>query len=115
MGPEGSCSAASATLSRARADTSRAAWSSSTWKPGEMPASRGKRFSSFSQKAWMVWIFSPPGVSRARANRARALGRSSAFSSIRASSAASASSGVTAQPPRVSNSRRCISAAAALV
>ncbi len=49
-----------------------AAWSSSTVKRGETPASSGKRRSSFSQKAWMVWIFSPPGVSSARANSLRA-------------------------------------------
>ena len=51
--------------------------SSSTEKPGMMPASTGKRCSSRSQKAWMVCTFRPPGVSRARVNRRRALSSSS--------------------------------------
>ena len=40
---------------------------------GRDPASSGKRRSRDAQKEWMVWIFSPPGVSIARANRVRAL------------------------------------------
>jgi predicted RNase H-like nuclease len=63
----------------------------------------------------MVWILMPPGVSRARANRARARRGSAAGSSILASSAASRASSITAQAPSSWNSRRCISAAAALV
>ena len=108
-------SAASATFSRARAETSRAATSSSTVKPGETPASSGKRRSSFSQKAWMVVILMPPGVSRARANRARALGRPRPLSSSASNLARSGASSITAQEPSSLNSLRCISAAAALV
>ena len=37
-----------------------------------MLASSGNWWSTASQKAWMVWIFSPPGVSRARAKSRRA-------------------------------------------
>ena len=100
---------------RAAAATAALAASSITLKPGETPASSGKRRSSFSQKAWMVWIFRPPGVSRARANRARARDRSSEGSPSLARASASWASFITAQPPSWSNSRRCISAAPALV
>ena len=37
-----------------------------------MLASSGNWCSTDSQKAWMVWIFSPPGVSSASANSRRA-------------------------------------------
>ena len=64
----------------------------------------------------MVWIFSPPGVSSARANRARARGQVAAgLAELGQLAVAAAASSTTAQPPSVSNSRRCISAAAALV
>jgi len=36
-----------------------------TLKRGDTSASMGKRRKSCSQKAWIVWIFSPPGVSSA--------------------------------------------------
>ena len=49
--------------------------SSATLKPAGTLASNGKRCSRRSQKAWIVWIFSPPGVSIARANRRRAKAR----------------------------------------
>lgn len=62
----------SATSLRAACATAAEAGSSITRKPGETPASSGKRRSSFSQNAWMVWIFRPPGVSSAWANRLRA-------------------------------------------
>ncbi len=114
MGP-GWFMARRAAASRASADSLAAASSSSTVNPGETPASSGKRRSSFSQKAWMVWIFSPPGVSSARANRARASERSRPASSSSARVSTSASLGITAQSPSTLNRRRCISAAPALV
>ena len=46
--------------------------SSSTAKRAGTLASNGTRWSSRSQKAWMVSIFSPPGVSTARAKSVRA-------------------------------------------
>ena len=52
--------------------SSRAAASSISWKRGLTPASTGKRRSSEAQKAWMVWILSPPGVSIAWAKSLRA-------------------------------------------
>ena len=52
---------------RARESSSPRSISSSTRKPAGAFASKGKRCSSRSQKAWMVWIFKPPGVSTARA------------------------------------------------
>ena len=66
------------TSARAIASSAAAALSSSTenW-PGTF-ASNGNWCSSRSQKAWMVWIFSPPGVSSARAKSRRASRISSA-------------------------------------
>ena len=57
---------------RASSSSSAASRSSATRKPAATLASKGKRCSSRSQKAWMVWIFRPPGVSMVRANRRRA-------------------------------------------
>ena len=97
------------------------ALSSITWKPGETPASSGNRRSSFSQKAWMVWIFNPPGVSSALANRPRAsdsclwLKPAGSRPSNDPSCSRSLTSGVTHHSPSRSKSRRCISAAATLV
>ena len=53
--------------------------SSSMVKCGTMPASTGKSCSTRSQKAWMVWILRPPGVSSARVKSWRA--RSSSVAS----------------------------------
>ena len=115
--PADGSSASSSSSSR----RSCAPWrSSSTSNCGDTPASSGKRRSSPSQKAWIVWIFSPPGVSSARANSVRAT--ESCWSEITASpssslpsAARSSSSGSIAQPPSRSNRRFCISAAAAVV
>jgi hypothetical protein len=46
--------------------------SSISVKPGLTPASSGKRRRTEAQKEWIVWIFSPPGVSMARAKSVRA-------------------------------------------
>ncbi len=54
---------------------SAASRSSSTRKPAGALASNGNRCSSRSQKAWIVWIFRPPGVSMVRANSLRAKAR----------------------------------------
>ena len=81
-------------------------------------ASNGKRCSSRSQKAWMVWIFSPPGVSIALAKRRRASShagcRARALPCARCAAARATSSSVT-QAPSVSNTRVAMLAAAALV
>ncbi len=113
---------ASAAISERIAATISALWrSSSTSKRGETPASSGKRRRSESQKAWMVWIFSPPGVSSARAKSRRARASVSGFATAlsapasAASSAPSRSSAAIAQPPSMAKRRVCISAAAALV
>ena len=85
-------------------------------EPGATPASSGKRRMRASQKAWMVWMRRPPGVSSARAKRVRAWARSGASGSPRRASAwARSASGSIDQAPRVRKRRFCISAAAALV
>ena len=73
-GPAPRTTAGSASASASSTSSRRArAWRSSrTPNCGATPASSGKRRSSASQKAWMVWIFRPPGVSSARANSVRA-------------------------------------------
>ena len=69
----------------------------------------------------MVWIFSPPGVSSAAANRLRASDRSwrsklaGARERRRPRASRRSASLATDQPPSRSYSRRCISEAAALV
>ena len=85
--------------------TSSSAWlSSSTAKRAGTFASNGTRCRSRSQKAWMVSILSPPGVSTARANRRRARRSRSAPgrtpSSSRSSSREASSSSVTHWPRR---------------
>ena len=54
---------------RSRRAAALAARSSISANCGLTPASSGNRRSSEAQKEWIVWIFSPPGVSMARANR----------------------------------------------
>jgi hypothetical protein len=63
----------------------------------------------------MVVMRMPPGVSSARAKSLRARARSRVGSSSLRSVSASRPSGITAQSPSSLKSRRCISAAAALV
>jgi hypothetical protein len=78
----------------------------------------GKRDSTLWQKLWMVWILSPPGVSRAWAKRRRAFGRSlspCASPQISSSFCVSALSGSIASSPSWRKSLVCISAAAAFV
>ncbi len=81
----------------ARSWVSAASRSSSGRKPAGTFASNGNRCSTRSQKAWMVWIFSPPGVSMTRANSFRAasrsgrLGRGAPISMMSAVSASSSS------------------------
>ena len=86
---------------------------------GETPASSGNRRNRPAQNEWMVWIFSPPGVSIARANSRRACASLSASTAPSApsspSSARKAASGSIAQHPSRLNNRFCISLAAALV
>ena len=114
----GSASAsASSTSSR-----SALAWRSSrTANCGATPASSGKRRSSASQKAWMVWMRSPPGVSSARAKRVRARASRSGGMALAGlaerARAPRAARRRRASPsaPSVRNRRFCISAAAALV
>ena len=93
--------------------------SSSTAKRAGTLASNGTRCSSRSQKAWMVSIFSPPGVStRAGEQRAAraALGAASARApSSSVSSLTRLSSSSVTQRPRRSNTRIAMLAAAALV
>ena len=64
--------ASASTLDVACASISSVWLSSSTAKRAGTLASNGTRCSSRSQKAWMVSIFSPPGVSTARAKSVRA-------------------------------------------
>ncbi len=66
------------TVSRAAASSSSAVRSSITSNCGARSASSGKRRSSDWQKAWMVWIFMPPGQSTTWANSRRARVRMSA-------------------------------------
>ena len=80
-------------------------------------ASKGKRCSNRSQKAWMVWIFKPPGVSTVRAKRRRAKARSvnAKGAPVLRISLSSASSSSVVHFDNVSKTRRDIFAAAALV
>ena len=92
--------------------------SSSTSNPGATPASSGKRFSNAWQKAWMVRMLIPPGASSTRANRRRAITRSSASGARSISLAiswSSSASSASAQRPSWAARRLRISAAAALV
>ena len=66
--------------------------SSSARKPAGALASNGNRCSTRSQKAWMVWIFRPPGVSMTRANSFRASCRSARLAGGAPSAAMSAAS-----------------------
>ena len=102
----------------ARASSSSAAVSSSTENRAGTFASNGKRCRIRSQKAWIVWIFSPPGVSTARANRRRASSsrrRSGGCPSTAAMACASAASSSVTQPASVENTLVAMLAAAALV
>ena len=102
--------------SRIWARSTRADRSSSSRNPIGTPASSGKRRSRAAQKLWMVWTFSPPGVSMARANRRRASARSgSPPSPSSANSRRRSASGSIAHWPRRRKRRFCISVAAALV
>ncbi len=65
MAPDSTSALAASSISAASRSSSTRAW-------GAMPASSGKRPSSDWQKAWMVWIFMPPGASRTRAKSRRA-------------------------------------------
>ena len=85
---------------------------------GETPASSGNRRRSEAQNAWIVWIFSPPGVSIARANRVRAWSSGTSELSgtpISDNSVRSSASSIMAHAPSCANRRFCISPAAALV
>jgi hypothetical protein len=62
------CRAGSSAISSRRSAIRRPCTRSSiSVKPGLTPASSGKRRRTEAQKEWIVWIFSPPGVSMARA------------------------------------------------
>ena len=95
-------SASASTASRARSSSSSARRSSSTSKRAGTLASKGNRWSRRSQKAWMVWIFSPPGVSTVRAKSRRA-SSSAAGPPARAGTGAPVS---RIAPRRPSSSRR---------
>ena len=85
---------------------------------GETPASSGNRRNIPPQNEWIVWIFSPPGVSNARANNVRASRNWSASrltSPSVSNSARSSASAFIAHAPRLPKRRFCISAAAAFV
>ncbi len=58
-------------LRASTASASASRWSSTSKWPATL-ASKGNWWSRRSQKAWMVWIFRPPGVSSARAKSLRA-------------------------------------------
>ena len=64
------------TARRARCSTSAWPCSSSTSKRAGTLASNGNKCSNRSQKAWIVWIFNPPGVSSVRAKSLRAARKS---------------------------------------
>ena len=101
-----------------RASISPLWFSSSTAKRAGTLASNGTRCSSRSQKAWMVSIFRPPGVSTARANSVRAsrtCARVGVAPSSSVSSATRLSSSSVTQRPSRSNTRIAMLAAAALV
>ena len=111
-------SSGSVSASAAKTSAIRCAWpvSSISVKAGVTPASSGNCRNSPAQKAWMVWIFSPPGVSIARAKRVRARPRSMPMRPpIAASASRSFGSGSIAHSPSRRNRRFCISPAAALV
>ena len=103
---------------RASAISAAASRSSATLKLAGTLASNGKRCSRRSQKAWIVWIFNPPGVSMARANRRRAKARPCG-SGFGAPSSTIASLRLASSRPvhdaNVSNTRAAILAAAVLV
>jgi len=103
---------------RASAISVPASRSSATLKLAGTLASNGKRWSRRSQKAWIVWIFNPPGVSIARANSRRAKARPCAFGLGAPSSAIASPSAASSRPVHdasVSNTRAAILAAAVLV
>ena len=88
---------------------------------GATPASSGKRRSSASQKAWMVWILQAArrleraGEERAGAGEPIGRDRLAGLAELGAARRAASASSSIAQAPSVLNSRFCISAAAALV
>ncbi len=110
--------ASAITLDVACASISSVWLSSSTAKRAGTLASNGTRCSSRSQKAWMVSIFNPPGVSTARANSVRASftwARVGFAPSSSVNSLTRLSSSSVTQRPRRSNTRIAMLAAAALV
>ncbi len=106
------------TASCAAASISAASSGSMTVKCGASPASSGNRRNSDWQKAWMVWIFMPPGVSSTRANSRRAWRHRSASGASPVNSVISSRNTFSAQVahrPSRSAIRFATSAAAALV
>ncbi len=73
----------SRTSRRARSKSSACAISSATSKRAGALASKGNRCSSLSQKAWMVWILRPPGVSTVRAKSSARRGSSPSRGRVR--------------------------------
>ena len=99
-----------ASASRISSRRARAWRSSRTPNWGATPASSGKRRRRASQKAWMVWMRRPPGVSSARAKRVRARARSGGVAvtgSPRAPSAA-ASVGVGEHRPGAEGAEQAV-------
>ncbi len=117
-GPFGALAAlASAFLRALTANASASRWSSTSKWPATF-ASKGNWWRRRSQKAWMVWILRPPGVSSALAKRRRASARvraSGRWPSSAAIALASFASGSAVHAPRISKTRFAISAAAARV
>ena len=114
----GALSSSAKARARASAISAAASRSSATLKLAGTLASNGKRCSRRSQKAWIVWIFNPPGVSIARANRRRAKARPCAFGCGAPSSTIASASAASSRPVHdasVSNTRAAILAAAVLV
>ena len=111
-----SLAAAAKVSRRASASNSARSRSSAARNSAGTFASNGKRCSTRSQKAWIVWIFNPPGVSTAAANSFRASSRlRGGLAPVSSIFARKVSSSASVQPASMPKTRADMLAAAALV